>query len=54
MTFGFSLCVVLLLATLVTYLEVNLGIEPPEGSEICYHQYQKSMSVLVNFQNKLI
>jgi len=30
------------------------GLELPKGGEVCYCQYQKSVLVLVNFQDKLI
>jgi len=58
MIFGFSLYIVPLLATLVTYLGSRLGklsrLRLLGDSKICHYQYWKKVLVLVNFQNKLI
>jgi len=54
-SFGFSLCVVYLLAILVIYFRMRLRDLADgkllESGKVYYHQYWKYILVLVNFQN---
>jgi len=56
MIFGFNLYAIPLQVILVTYFRRELGelrgLEVLEGDEVCCCQYWKTVSVLVNFQNK--